>query len=218
MPTKRRNFSEDVISLGSGSDDNDDDAEPVAGPSNSARRRLVRVPSTPARRRDARSAELDVPHALDDASRTRLHVAIATVPEERVREAFAALVDALPTVTERVFQMLVANRAEDGREEQQAGHSRSVECTKCGEEYDTGTPRQPRECRYHKGRLEVNYAAFVDWDEDVHGEMDTAQNREEYPENFRWTCCRRDGTRAGCVHGEHEPDKGQSGRKRARRH
>ncbi|OSD06368.1 hypothetical protein PYCCODRAFT_1431373 [Trametes coccinea BRFM310] len=238
MPTRRRNTDVDVISLGSGSDD--DNAGPVAGPSRSAGNR--RVTSTPVRRRETRSAELDVPHALDDASRTQLHVAIATAPEERVREAFAALVDALPTVTERVFQTLVAADAqgelqESGprrrrysagggasmssprrEREMVATGPRLVACANCGKEYNASTSRQPSECKYHRGRLEVDYAAFVDWDEEVHGEMDTPQNRREFPQNFRWTCCRRDGTRAGCVGGEHEPSEGQSGRKRARRH
>ena len=51
------------------------------------------------------------------------------------------------------------------------------------------------------GNLEVDYDAegWADWDEDVHGPMDTDQNREEYPENFEWTCCGEAGdNESGC--------------------
>ena len=62
------------------------------------------------------------------------------------------------------------------------------------------------------GELEANYDAFVDWDEDVHGEIDTRENRRSYPENFIWTCCDRDGTQPGCVSAEHEPGEGRKRR------
>ncbi|KAI0360092.1 hypothetical protein OH77DRAFT_1419482, partial [Trametes cingulata] len=243
------------------SDDDGAPPAPVAGPS--------RDRAVPLRGQD--SAELDVPHALDDVSRTQLHVAIATLPDERVREAFATLIDSVPAVTERVFGMLVAPApapvplVAQPREEVvnvpgPAIYVPVVEspplqhvprviihrwemCANCGEEFDVGTPRSPVECYYHPGRLqltlrhtlhcipmlltqrdhragrlEVNYDAFVDWDEDVHGEMDTTANRREFPENFTWSCCRRDGTRVGCVRGEHEAGGtgAQGRRKRAR--
>ncbi|CDO70873.1 hypothetical protein BN946_scf184804.g5 [Trametes cinnabarina] len=173
MPNKR-SARDDVISLDSSSSDDDG---PVPGPSSSPSKR--NVPSSPARRRsrETRSVELDVPHALDDASRTQLHVAIATSSEERVREAFAALIDALPSVTERVFSMLVATRVDEEQQDEEVGPGshgagrpepslspqpprvreraviapRWATCANCGEEYDTGTPRRPRECNYHRG-------------------------------------------------------------------
>ncbi|EEB87969.1 hypothetical protein MPER_14459, partial [Moniliophthora perniciosa FA553] len=33
------------------------------------------------------------------------------------------------------------------------------------------------------------------WDEDCHGPMDTEENRKEFPENFKWSCCNEDGTK-----------------------
>jgi hypothetical protein len=68
-----------------------------------------------------------------------------------------------------------------------------------------------------KGHLEPNYESFVDWDEDVHGTIDSVEIQQEYPENFLWTCCERDGTSYGCVHGStHEPVS-QSKRRRLRK-
>ncbi|KAH9902833.1 hypothetical protein C8Q73DRAFT_785467 [Cubamyces lactineus] len=235
MPSTKRARSEDVISIDSSTDDDDSD-DVVLPPVPRAKRTRASGtrPNVPAERAKG-SAELDVPRTLDDASRTQLHVAIATTSEERVREAFAALVDSLPAVTERVFQMLVATRpVAPGEREQEglgesgaAGSSRQqarervvmvprwLVCANCREEYDAGTERQPDECNYHSGELEANYDAFVDWDEDVHGEIDTRENRRSYPENFNWTCCDRDGTQPGCVSAEHEPGER---RKRARKY
>ncbi|KAI0661533.1 hypothetical protein C8Q70DRAFT_910343 [Cubamyces menziesii] len=212
MPSTKRVRPDDVISISSSTDDDDgsDDVGVPPTPRTKRARASGTRPNIPAERAKG-SAELDVPHTLDDASRTQLHVAIATTSEERVREAFAALVDSLPAVTERVFQMLVATRSARGKVVMM---TRWLVCANCREEYDAGTERQPGECSYHSGELEANYDAFVDWDEDVHGEIDTRENRRSYPENFVWTCCDRDGTQPGCVSAEHEPGEG---RKRARR-
>ncbi|KAI0671553.1 hypothetical protein C8Q78DRAFT_972915 [Trametes maxima] len=250
----RRHYDQSSDAISTSSDNEDSDAPSSPGPSN----HRVRVLPLHAQG----SAALDVPHALDDASRTQLHIAIATSPEEHVREAFATLVDSIPAVTERVFGMLVAVPA-GGRNgpavvprpierpvpvprllhapahapayrapapiyhthmprqhphQRAAMASRWVTCTNCDEEYDVGAERDPEECRYHTGDLEVDEEAFVDWDEDVHGPMDTRSNRKEFPENFTWSCCDRDGTQAGCVFAVHEPEEGHGPRKRARRH
>ncbi|KAI0635710.1 hypothetical protein C8Q77DRAFT_587857 [Trametes polyzona] len=172
---------------------------------------------------------------LDDASRAHLQVAIATSPEGRVREAFAALVYSVPALSERVFRMLVAVPTRDeeeiededeyededeDEEEDENGEHRMIPrwrvCANCGEEYDAGAEREPDECKYHPGELEVNEDAFVDWDEDVHGPMDTPENRESYPDNFIWTCCDLDGTKEGCTRDEHEPEEESHQRKRTR--
>lgn len=138
-----------VISISSDSDDGD--VAPATGPSNANRRG---------------SAKLDTPHALDDASRAQLHAAIATAPEDRVREAFAALVDGVPAITERVFGMLVAvpplpvaplnaaaapNQGAGGRTKPMIPRWRI--CENCEKEYDAGTVRRATECSYHDGEL-----------------------------------------------------------------
>ena len=45
------------------------------------------------------------------------------------------------------------------------------------------------------GFLDIDYDAdgWADWDENVHGPMDTKVHREEWPENFVWSCCGRPG-------------------------
>lgn len=53
------------------------------------------------------------------------------------------------------------------------------------------------------GDLEADYERFVDWDEDVHGPMDSQENRRQYPENFVWSCCEKDGLVEGCTTGTH---------------
>lgn len=145
----------EVISISSDSDSDDGGAPPVPGPSNVNHR-------APAVARG--SAELDIPHALDDASRAQLHVAIATAPEDRVREAFAALVDSIPTITERVWTMLLAlpplpvapwdaAPAPIGGVRTRAAPmiSRWRICENCGEQYDAGMIREETECLYHEG-------------------------------------------------------------------
>ncbi|OJT04833.1 hypothetical protein TRAPUB_4405 [Trametes pubescens] len=204
-----------VISISSDSDDGD--VAPTAGPSNVNRG----------------SAGLDEPHVLDDASRAQLHVAIASAPEDRVREAFAALVDSIPAITERVFGMLVAVPAlpvapwnaapaanPGARARAEPMISRWRICENCEEEYDAGTVRRATECSYHEGELEPSEDddSWIEWDENVHGPMDTEENRRQYPDQFTWSCCDRDGTQPGCVEGEHEPKEVQPRQKRPRWH
>lgn len=108
--------------------------------------------------------------ALNDASRTQFQVAIATAPDERVRQAFSALVDSIPAVSERVFRMLVAVKRhadsaedEDDEEEGQGEEDDSARrqkvaivprwwiCANCDEEFDAGEGRQRGECLFHPG-------------------------------------------------------------------
>lgn len=46
---------------------------------------------------------------------------------------------------------------------------------------------------------------WADHDEDCHGEIDTDQMREDFPEGFQWDCCGRLGDRSGCKRGPHRP-------------
>ncbi|EIW57356.1 uncharacterized protein TRAVEDRAFT_125706 [Trametes versicolor FP-101664 SS1] len=210
-----------VISISSDSDDGD--VAPAAGPSNVNGRTVVAA-------RD--SAELDSLHALDDASRAQLHVAIATAPEDRVREAFAALVDSVPAITERVFGMLVAvpplpvapPNAAPAPDQGAGGRTKPMIprwriCENCEKEYDAGTIRRATECIYHDGELEISEDdSWADWDENVHGPMDTEENRIQFPDQFTWSCCERDGTQPGCVQDEHQPKEVQPRQKRLRWH
>ncbi|KII89662.1 hypothetical protein PLICRDRAFT_158759 [Plicaturopsis crispa FD-325 SS-3] len=154
---------------------------------------------------DSDNEEQNAKPGMDDISRTQLHVAIATVPETRLREIVAKLVDTIPAVGNAFLKELVTKRAHT---ELRAGCSRSPVprweiCANCEEEYDMSVEREDDECCYHPGQLKVNYESFEDWDEDVHGPEDTPQNRRDFPENFNWTCCGENGMSDGCEVGEH---------------
>ena len=56
--------------------------------------------------------------------------------------------------------------------------------------------------RHHPGHLEVDYDLWDDWDERVHGKIDTNARRREFPENFVWSCCGEPGDSEGCAKGE----------------
>lgn len=96
-------------------------------------------------------------------------------------------------------------------------------CARCNEEFDPDDD-DDESCLYHRGKLtctetaacvsnsdahigylRINYHAegWADWDEDVHGPMDTDEHREEWPENFTWTCCEKAGDDYGCEVGPH---------------
>ena len=55
------------------------------------------------------------------------------------------------------------------------------------------------------GTMELDSQADVwsDWDEHVCGRMDNQDNRQAYPDGFRWTCCNRSGSRRGCQRTSH---------------
>lgn len=53
-----------------------------------------------------------------------------------------------------------------------------------------------------EGELEVNEAAFVDHDEN--GPVDIEENQASFPEEFTWTCCRRQADDPGCVRDQHQ--------------
>ncbi|KAF8071642.1 hypothetical protein FPV67DRAFT_1577635, partial [Lyophyllum atratum] len=142
----------------------------------------------------------DVEVPVDGTSRARLHEAIATVGEERLRRILAHLVDSYPAVEDALTRELVTLKRKT-----QDVVSRWDMCSNCDEEFDTGTRREEEECTFHPGELEVNEEEFVDWDEDCHGPMDTLDNRRSFPQNFTWTCCEGNGISDGCVRGIHRP-------------
>ncbi|KZV65682.1 hypothetical protein PENSPDRAFT_689669 [Peniophora sp. CONT] len=112
-----------------------------------------------------------------------------------------------PAPLHPVYPVQPVPYAEDQSEEDEDEDERQCEiCTRCNEEFD---PESDDElCLYHPGYLEIDYNAlaggWADWDEDVHGPMDTDEHREEWPENFTWTCCGRAGDdESGCEEGPH---------------
>jgi len=134
----------------------------------------------------------------NEASRAQLRAAIYRVPEARLRHVLVGLVDTVPAVYYALARELVAVNPTT-----RVVVPRWETCANCGETYDVNSHDGEEECVFHPGDLEVKEAKFPDWDEDCHGPMDSEHNREEYPENFSWTCCNGGGMAEGCVTGKH---------------
>ncbi|KAJ7433731.1 hypothetical protein FB451DRAFT_1471828 [Mycena latifolia] len=131
----------------------------------------------------------------DEASRAQLHAAIYAVPEARLRHVLVGLVDTVPAVYRALARELVTVSPVS-----RVVIPRWETCANCGETYDMNAD-EGEECTFHPGDLEVNEAKFLDWD--CHGLMDSPQNRDEFPENFSWSCCSGDGLTEGCITGQH---------------
>ncbi|KAG5653643.1 hypothetical protein H0H81_011745 [Sphagnurus paluster] len=146
---------------------------------------------------DEQDGEVQVP--VDAASRALLHAAIAAVREERLRQIVLNLAENFPIVEGTLIRELVTLKRRT-----QEMVPRWETCSNCEEEFDIGAERNPDECSFHPGELEVNEEEFADWDEACHGPMDTSANRRDYPENFTWSCCEEINTVEGCVRGMHQ--------------
>ncbi|KAL8823238.1 MAG: hypothetical protein Q9191_006044 [Dirinaria sp. TL-2023a] len=70
-------------------------------------------------------------------------------------------------------------------------------CVRCKQEFDI-TKNEKRRCRWHDGCLEADDESFADWNEDVHGTIDTPETIRQYPENFIYQCCNEDAMSEGC--------------------
>ena len=78
---------------------------------------------------------------------------------------------------------------------------KSFTCGQCGALCTGATERENGSCLHHEGVLEVDYLSEIwrDWDEYVHGRIDTTERRCDHPEGFHWTRCGTNGTNPGCV-------------------
>ncbi|KAF7330221.1 hypothetical protein MVEN_02459200 [Mycena venus] len=133
----------------------------------------------------------------NEASRAQLRAAIYKVPEARLRHVLVGLADTVPAVYHALARELVVVSPTT-----RVVVPRWETCPNCGETYDVNADEDEEECTFHPGELEVNEAKFPDWDEDCHGPMDSEHNREQYPENFSWTCCNGDGMTEGVCNRE----------------
>ncbi|KAJ7075172.1 hypothetical protein B0H15DRAFT_894514 [Mycena belliarum] len=139
-------------------------------------------------------------NGLDEASRARLHAAIFTVPEARLRDVLAGLIDSVPAVYHALARELVVNTPIT-----RVVVPRWETCANCRETYDVHDDEGEEECVFHPGDLQVNEAMFGDHDEDRFGPMDSTQMRDRHPENFAWSCCSGNGLTEGCVTSRHAP-------------
>uniref|UniRef100_A0A0W0F7W9 Uncharacterized protein n=1 Tax=Moniliophthora roreri TaxID=221103 RepID=A0A0W0F7W9_MONRR len=155
---------------------------------------------------DEEESDSDDDIVLDERSREQLRAALNTVSEERLRAILMALCEQIPSVElamTKEFVVSVSRKrktTDDGDDDEPEELAPRYElCRNCREEYDFTTEREGV-CV-----LNCDYDNFVDWDEDCHGPMDTEENRKEFPENFKWSCCNEDGVSQGCVQTAHEP-------------
>ena len=58
----------------------------------------------------------------------------------------------------------------------------------------------------HPGELKVDSNEWDNHDEDVHGDIDTAANRRDYPDGFKWTCCGGQADAPGCQADDNEDE------------
>lgn len=85
--------------------------------------------------------------AVSSESLAQLHVAIVTVPENRLREVLAGLVDSNLAVQRAMLAELVTVR-----KRKHTPTPRYETCYRCGESFDAGEDREDDECSYHPGK------------------------------------------------------------------
>ncbi|KAF9472670.1 hypothetical protein BDN70DRAFT_886756 [Pholiota conissans] len=147
---------------------------------------------------DSESSEIEI--TLNAETRAQLQTAIATVSEARLRGVLKALVE-----TEVMFEALLTRELVTLKRGTADIVPRWESCANCDEEFDVNTLREQNECVFHPGDLNPSDASLIEWDAETYGPMDTLDNRHQYPENFNWSCCEKDGQATGCVRGEHRP-------------
>ncbi|KAF4436083.1 hypothetical protein F53441_13331 [Fusarium austroafricanum] len=135
-------------------------------------------------------------------------------PEHQVRSVLLALLDD-PVVRHRALNHYHTLKAADNPAtglKRKAMNDLFV-CVQCDQAF-TQEDNTETSCRYHPGDLDVDDEEdfWADHDEDCHGEINTVEMREEMPDGFRWSCCRKLGGRKGCTKGKHEADSAKSNR------
>ncbi|THZ61589.1 hypothetical protein D6C86_04308, partial [Aureobasidium pullulans] len=78
-------------------------------------------------------------------------------------------------------------------------------CRLCKTEFDV-TENAENSCVHHSGELEPDERAWQDHDSVEDGPIDTAENKENHPDCFRWDCCSGEGDDDGCETTAHEAD------------
>lgn len=89
-------------------------------------------------------------------------------------------------------------------------------CIQCNDAYSPASNNQ-KACAFHHGRLNIDPSHQTWAGDDPHkSQHDTADNREDRPEGFFWSCCGRQGAGPGCTEGEHLAVRADDRSKRAR--
>ncbi|KAJ3571161.1 hypothetical protein NP233_g3938 [Leucocoprinus birnbaumii] len=148
---------------------------------------------------DNQSDMSEVEIQLNEETRTQLKNVINTVSATRLRQVLVELID-----TEQAVEIALTKEFITLNRETHSIVPRWETCPNCDEDYDVNTEREDGECLFHPGELEVDEDFFADHDEDVHGPMDTEENRASFPEGFIWSCCEGRGHAPGCVEDRHQ--------------
>ncbi|KAH7046767.1 hypothetical protein B0J12DRAFT_138692 [Macrophomina phaseolina] len=74
-------------------------------------------------------------------------------------------------------------------------------CEQCDREFDVAA-NEFSACVWHPGSLRICCEDGF-WCETGEN-MDTKENRDQFPEGFRWTCCSGQGDAEGCMAGFHQ--------------
>ncbi|KAK1761564.1 hypothetical protein QBC47DRAFT_31354 [Echria macrotheca] len=151
----------------------------------------------------------------------RAAVKVICETNEDVRKSILALLevvppmDPLPQPSERMMkrkasdeQLPALNGKTNGLADSAPKRAKLVEekvqhCIQCDQPFLESENAEGL-CCYHPEDMEPDdsHDIFADMDE-WHGDMDTEENRREFPDAFRFLCCEEDGTAKGCTYGRH---------------
>lgn len=94
---------------------------------------------------DSSSSNVEI--TLDETSRARLHDAISTVSEERLRRIVHTLANTVPAAEEALILELITLKRKT-----QDVVSRWEICGNCDQEFDVSARREEEECLFHPGK------------------------------------------------------------------
>ncbi|CAH0055969.1 unnamed protein product [Clonostachys solani] len=136
---------------------------------------------------------------------------VLRAPESVVKQLLLALCedkDVEKIALARLNAMPKSSGASQGSGRKRKATDDLAICVQCESPFYKDDNR-PKDCLYHPGESEVDWdsSAWVDHDENCHGEIDSDSMRKEHPEGFIWSCCDKTGEEsAGCTRGYHESD------------
>ncbi|GAW22289.1 hypothetical protein ANO14919_118250 [Xylariales sp. No.14919] len=78
-------------------------------------------------------------------------------------------------------------------------------CSLCKEPFNENE-NTPDTCLYHSGYMEVgdDSSIWEEWEDWRDGNPESAENKEQYPEGYKWSCCEEPIESTGCTRGSHK--------------
>ncbi|KPM36474.1 hypothetical protein AK830_g10087 [Neonectria ditissima] len=142
---------------------------------------------------------------------------IVNAPEKQVRAILLALCED-DSVRHRAGTHYSALQLGASKGKRKAANDLFI-CLQCDQSFEK-EENEHGDCRYHPGEFafpanaDINSDVWADYEPELHGEMDTPEYRESFPEVFTWTCCRWNVSKKGCTQGKHEAHPDRSKRER----